>query len=107
MKTKNENIPNEIPDFVEERDVFGLIKPKHIEDHKTLDAMLHGEIHKLHVQYASIIDRIIASAVDLIVVFTLIAIINEILKSYISSYYENRIPQLVLAIIIWIFYFGF
>ncbi len=106
MKSKNIPVPNEIPDFIDERDVFGLVNPKRIEDHKTFNSMLNDVPPKLHVKYARLSDRIIAFVIDLIIVLTFLAVMNEVFIKYIPTYNSHRVSGYLIAIIIWVIYNG-
>jgi uncharacterized RDD family membrane protein YckC len=106
MKTKNNPIPNEIPDFIDERDVFGLVNPKRIEDHKTFNSMLNDAPPRLKVQYARLSDRIIAFVIDLIIVLTFLAVMNEVFIKFIPNYNSHRVSGYLIAAIVWIIYNG-
>ncbi len=106
MKTKNNPIPNEIPNFVEERDVFGLINPKRIEDHKTFHSMLNDVSPRLNVKYARLGERIIAFVIDAIIVFTFLTLMNEVFKKFIPTYDSQRVSGILIASIIWVIYNG-
>lgn len=104
MKTKTEHIPNEIPDFVDERDVFGLINPKRIEDHKTLNSILNKAEPDIGVTYASLSARLNAYIIDLIIVFTFLKLLDNASNYFIMLYKGIGIPEIVIAAFIWILY---
>jgi uncharacterized RDD family membrane protein YckC len=59
---------------------------------------------ELHVKYATLGNRIIAVFVDIIVIFTLLSLMNEVFKIYIPTYTSGKIPDIVIAIFAWFFY---
>lgn len=106
MKTKSEIIQREIPDFVEERDIFGLIKSKRIEIHKTAKSILNIAVPLPKVKYASFGERLNAVIVDAVIVFSFITVLDMLSKKIIPSFSSTQIQDIVIAALIWILYNG-
>ena len=106
MKTTREHFPNQIADFVVQRDVFGLIKNAGISvtkkmKYKSIDAP------DLDVTYAGIGRRIVSTFIDLFTVLSVTVILSMVLfpSNQMSNYFmENRI---LIGLFIWILYNGF
>jgi uncharacterized RDD family membrane protein YckC len=103
MKKQYIPAPNQIADFVDERDMFGQIRPKRINiikraRHKLINAP------DLKVKYARLGVRIIATFFDLIIVFSVLLILETFLFKF---NYDNKysiLYRFVIAAFIWIFY---
>lgn len=107
MNTKNDTIPNKIPDFVNERDIFGQIKPKGITvmkrfkfKHKFINAP------ELKVSYAGLGARTIATLIDLTIVLSVLLILETFLFNFNYTNENFNIYRFLIGMFTWIFYNG-
>lgn len=106
MKAKNGSILNEISFFVDSSDVFEQIHAKRIEEHKTLKSILFKAPAGLSVKYASFAERIMAFAIDLIIVFALLTVLDMISEAIFSFYKSNTLQEIAMTVLILILYSG-
>jgi uncharacterized RDD family membrane protein YckC len=102
----NQAIPNEIPDFVDERDVFGLINTKRIKDKKTLNSILKDEKSNIHFKYASVISRLLAFSIDVLIllcIFPLLKILNE---TFFPMNPMKDQKSIIIILVIWVIYYA-
>ena len=104
MKTKSEIIQSDIPDFVEEHDIFGLVKSKRIEVHKTSKSILKITVPKLNLNYASFGERLNAFLIDIIILFALLSVLDMLTKTVLPTYSSIQIQDIVIVALIWIMY---
>ena len=104
MKSKNKIIQSEIPNFVEERDIFGLIKPKRIEILKTSKPIINIAVPELKVKYASFGDRLNAFIIDVFIIFALVSVWDILTKTFRPSLISVQIQDIVIVTMIWIIY---
>jgi len=106
VKLKYYPKPNQPVDFIEERDIFGQIKPKGV-------SIIKKAWHKiknapdLKVKYAQLGVRIIATFFDLIVVLTVLLIIETFLFKFNYNDKYIMLYRFVIGAFIWIFYNAF
>jgi len=105
MNTKNDFIPNEIPYFVDERDVFGQIKPKRMNvfkrfKHKSRNAP------ELKVTYSSLGLRTMASLIDLTIILCTLLILETFLFNFNYTNNDFNSYRFFISIFTWIFYNG-
>jgi uncharacterized RDD family membrane protein YckC len=109
MKAKNKIIQSEIPDFVEEHDIFGLIKTKRIEVHKTSKSIINIAAPRLKMKYASFGDRLNAFLIDIIILFTFLSVLDMLTKTFLPSLNGIQIQNFAVILgtsLIWILYNG-
>jgi uncharacterized RDD family membrane protein YckC len=103
MKIIHEYGSKTIPDFVKERDVFGLVKSKRTSGfkrfkYKSLNAP------DLKVTYAGLGLRALATFIDLIIVLIVLLIPEMFLFSFNFNELDLNSYRFFIAIAIWIFY---
>jgi len=105
MKTTSDIIANKIPDFDDERDVFGQIKPKRLAfikrfHHKFINAP------DLNVEYASLWARSVATYIDMLIVISVLWAIEIFLFKLDFSNNEYNSYRIFIGFTTWILYNG-
>ncbi len=101
MKTENKNFtPNDIADFVEQRDVLGLPKSNlnNRIKHKSVNTPEHN------VSYASLGRRFAAKIVDLIVVGAILLFLESVFLKFNFADSNYIIFRVLFAAVIWLGY---
>jgi uncharacterized RDD family membrane protein YckC len=106
MKSNYVPVPNTVPGFVVERDIFGQIRPKRIRflkraKHKLINAP------NLKVVYARLGARTIATLIDLTIVFGLLFILEKFFFSSTYTTIDFNIYWFLAGSFAWILYNGF
>ncbi len=92
-----------MPDYVHERDVFGLIKSKRTSMVKRLKNK-HLNAPDLKVAYADLGIRILATVIDLIIIACLMLIPEIFFLSFNFSDIDFNSYRIFMVMAIWIFY---
>jgi len=95
----------DIPDFYEERDMFGQIKAKVEVTNLDEPDISETKPPELNVTYASLADRIIAYSIDAVLIFILISVTVYILAENDISLHSTSIS--LLSLLLWTLYYGF
>ena len=103
MKTMNYSGPKTVPDFIQERDVFGLVKSKRTSLTKTFKNKSLN-VSDLKVIYAGLWIRSLAAFIDLIIVFAILMIPEIFLFSFNFSQIDLNSYRFCISLAIWIFY---
>jgi len=106
MNKKYDHVPNQIADFVDERDIFGQIKTSGTGYHKASKPFHNGAYSGLKVQYASIGVRIIAFILDLIIVFTFLLVLDMTGKIFNIFINHDALQVIISVALIWLLYNG-
>jgi len=105
MQIKTDYAANNIPNYIEERDIFGQIKPKKLfvfkrSFHKSKNAP------DLNVNYAGFWTRALATLIDLIVVIFVLAILDSMFLNNHFIIDNLNMYRIIIGILAWIFYNG-
>lgn len=103
MKTYNFSKSEPIPDYVNERDVFGLVKSKRTSMIKRLKNK-HFNAPDLKVAYAGLGIRTLASFIDLFIISCLMLIPEMFFFSFNFSDIDFNSFRFLIVMVIWVFY---
>jgi uncharacterized RDD family membrane protein YckC len=102
MDTKSDLITSAIPNYIEERDIFGQVKPKRLFHYIRSRHSKHAP--ELNVNYAGFWVRTAATFIDILIISVVLSIIDS-LFSRVNGLNDNLIYyRLSIALIIWISY---
>lgn len=103
MKTDNFSKSNPLPDYVNERDVLGLVKSKRIS---MIERFRFKSVHapELKLTYAGLGIRTLATLIDLAIITSLMLIPEIIFFSFNFSSADYNSFRLFMLAAIWIFY---
>ena len=105
MKSENNPIiPNQIADFVEQRDIFGLPKSKRTKERHLKYKSINAP--ELNVSYAGLGIRSVAKFIDLIIVFAVLLIPEAIFLKFNFTNSDYTLFRVLLIVVIWLVYNG-
>ena len=103
MEIKSDYIANSIPNYVEERDVFGQIKPKKILKFKR-KGFNSKKPPELNVNYAGFWERALASLIDITIVLFVLAILDSLFLNNQYAMDKFIIYKVMIGMITWVLY---
>ena len=104
MKAYNFSKSESMPDYVDERDVFGLIKSNKISMTGFKYIVTDMLVPNLNVAYAGLGIRTLATFFDIIIIFSLMLIPEIFFFSFNFSEMEYNSFRFLVGIAFWIFY---
>ncbi len=96
---------NETPEFFNEKDIFGLDKPKVIVEGDTISD--DNSSKDLDVVYATLGTRITAYIIDAIILLIVSYIIEDSILGLDFTSSENSLSRKLLTLVIWTVYYGY
>ena len=104
MKNKLNTLVRKVPNLLEERDVLGQIKNKSLSLIKRVNnRSVSSPVLNLNLTYASLVDRIGAFVLDLVVVSIVLFVINQLFVT-IQPDFNNVMIRIIIGIVTWVLY---
>jgi len=105
MKTNNFLKSESIPDYLKERDVFGLVKSKKISMTNGFKYIVHkAPVPQLDVVYAGLGIRTLATFIDLVIIACLMIIPEILFFSFNFKEIDFNSYRFIMIMVFWIFY---
>lgn len=96
---------NEVPDFIEERDLFGQVIPKHAATEELNDMNVEEEEVNLDVEYAGLGIRILAAILDGIYLIIPLILFEKIFFDDLTNS-KHALSRNLISLAVWTIYYG-
>jgi uncharacterized RDD family membrane protein YckC len=98
---------NEVPDFFQERDLFGMEKPKLASDgeEEALKPIVE-EVSDDQVIYASLGSRIVAYLIDSLILYFPLVLLDMMVWDSEYALSEHQLGRIILGLLVWSLYYG-
>ncbi|HEV7230430.1 MAG TPA: RDD family protein [Bacteroidia bacterium] len=97
----------EVPEFFQERDLFGLEKPKvNLSENENIPNSEHADISQEDVIYASLGSRTVAYLIDSLILYFPVVLLDIVVWGSEYTRSDHQLGRIVVGLLVWSLYYG-